>query len=116
MSVTSASIGLQYDPHWLNIPWTQPGGKGTQVFPAQANNAPMTSFPVPGQVINEVGMSLWIFGCGHGADEPRIFRDFDSGTGLSCAIVACPICTYIMRLIEPYETYTNPITNPIVIP
>jgi hypothetical protein len=116
MAVTSANVGLLYIQNYNNIPFTQPGGAGTQVFPVQANNAPFTAYPVPGQVINEVGMSLWQFGCGHGADVVRIFQDYDSGTALSCAVVCCPICTFIQKLIEPYDQIENVISFPIVIP
>ena len=72
--------------------------------------------PVPGQVIDEVGMSLWHFGCGHGADLPRIFKDYDTGTGLSAAVVCCPICSYIQKLIEPYTEIDNVTSYPIIIP
>lgn len=121
MSVSQASIGLQLYPKWNNIAWTQPGGKGTQVFPAQARNAPFTAFPVPGQVIDEVGMSLWpVWGCGHGTDVIRVFKDFDSVTGLSAACICCSVCSYLQFLIEPYENATSSIamTNqfPIIIP
>ena len=121
MSVSQSSVGLQLYPTYTGIAWTQPGGKSTQVFPAQARNQPMTSYPVPGQIIDEVGMSLWpVWGCLHGSDVARIFKDFDSVTKLSAACVCCPICSYVQYLIEPYENATSSIamTNqfPIIIP
>lgn len=121
MPVSQASVGLQLYPQYNGIAWSQPGGKGTQVFPAQARNAPFTAFPVPGQVIDEVGMSLWnVWGCGHGSDVLRLFKDFDNVAGVSAGCVCCPICSYIQFLIEPYENATSSIASwtnfPIIIP
>ena len=121
MSVSQSSIGLQLYPRYNSIAWTQPGGKGSQVFPAQARNQPMTTYPVPGQIIDEVGMSLWpVWGCLHGSDVARLFKDFNTDANTQCCVVACPICSYIQYLITPYENATSSIamTNqfPIIIP
>lgn len=120
MSVSQASVGTLYVANYNNIAWTQPGGKNSKVFPAQANNAPFTLFPVPGQVIDEVGMSLWPLGCGHGVDVIRVFKDFNTDTQGQCAVVACSICSFIVNIISPYENATSSIagwTNfPIIIP
>jgi hypothetical protein len=120
MSVSQSSIGLQLYPRYNSIAWTQPLGKGTAVLPAQANNSPFTAFPVPGNVIDEVGMSLWHLGCGHGIDVIRIFKDFDTDTQTQCAVVACSVCSYIQRIISPYEdaTINNPPMPkyPIIVP
>src|SRR5579872_948859 len=105
MSVSQASIGLQLYPNWNNIAWTQPGGKGTAVFPAQTNG-PFTAYPVPGQVIDDLGQALWLFGCGHGVDVIRVFKDFDPTTGLSAACICCSVCSYIQYLVEPAEDAT----------
>lgn len=121
MPVSQASVGTLYNPTWNNIAWSQPGGKGTQVFPAQKRNSPFTAYPVPGQVIDEVGMSLWpVWGCGHGTDVARIFKDFDTDTQTQCAAVCCAVCSYVQYLISPYENTTSSIASwtqfPIIIP
>ena len=121
MSVSQASIGTLYDPHFNNIAWSQPGGPGTQVFPAQANNQPYTFYPVMGITLNEVGQSLWLFAfCGHGGDVVRVFKDYDPTTGMSAAVICCCVCSTVQRLVEPYEdaiiSIEMPIKYPILIP
>lgn len=100
--VCTPPVGSLYIPNWNNIPWNQPGGVGTKVFPTQ-NDGPFAAYPVPGQWISEAGEALWRAGCGHGFDCAQIFRDYDDCTGQSAAIQCCPICTYIIRSYEPYE-------------
>jgi len=119
--VSQASVGTLLYPNYNNIAWSQPAGKNGQVFPTQANNTPFTAFPVPGMVIDEVGMSLWpVWGCGHGTDVARIFKDFDTDTQTQCAVIACPLCSYVQYLISPYENATSSISSwtqfPIIIP
>lgn len=120
MPVSQANVGTLYIPNWSNINWTQPLGRGTQVFPAQARNAPFTAFPVPGNIIDEVGMSLWPLGCGHGVDVIRMFKDFDTDTQTQCAVIACSICSFIVSIVSPYENATSSIASwtqfPIIIP
>jgi hypothetical protein len=113
--VATLTIGSIYSPDFHGIPWSQPGGTGTQVFPQQQINVPWKNYPVAGQFFSE-NTGLWTAGCGHWFDYPAIFRDFDSATSMSAAVVCCPLCTFLIRLIEPYEQYTNPLTNPIVVP
>jgi hypothetical protein len=103
-----------YNPKWNNIAWTQPGGVGTQVFPAQ-NNGPFTNYPVPGQFFGESGQALWRAGCQHGFDDFQVFRDYDSSTSMSAAIQCCPICTFIIAIIEPYENIFSVTMYPILV-
>ena len=107
-------LGALYIPKWNNIAWSQPGGVGTKVFPAQ-NDGPWLQFPVPGQFISEAGEALWRAGCGHGFDEFQVFRDYDSNTSKSAAIQTCPICTFIVAIIEPYELFRDPLQYPILV-
>lgn len=109
------TIGSLYIPNYNNTPWSQPGGVGTTVFPQEKLGVTWEEYPVPGQTWFEGGM-LWSFGCGHWADFPVIFKDYDSNTSMSAAVICCPLCSYLNRLIEPYEEISNPLTNLIVIP
>lgn len=68
-------IGELYKPHFHGIPWSQPNGPGTNVFPAQENQ-PWTNYPVPGQFFSE-SSGLFQVGCGHSVDLPFIFQDWD---------------------------------------
>src|SRR6516162_9578598 len=98
MSVSQANVGTQLYPQYNNIAWTQPGGPGTIVFPQQTNST-IPGFPVPGSSQNDKGQALWpVWGCGHGTNVLRLFKDFDSVTGLSAACVCCAVCSYIQYL------------------
>ena len=81
----------------------------------QQNNGPFLAYPVPGQFFEEAGEALWRSGCGHGWDCIQVFRDYDSDTDMSVAILACPICTFIINYVEPYERVDDVIQYPILI-
>lgn len=70
-------LGTQYNPNQSGVPWTQPGGPGTLVYPQQQINVvwgPPNGYPVPGQFFIE-SSGLFVAGCGHWQDYPRIFVD-----------------------------------------
>lgn len=119
--MATLTVGTLYRANYNGTAWSQPGGPGTTVYPQQ-NDGPFTNYPVPGQFIIEAGESLWRAACGHGFDYPVVFKDFDDATGLSAAVVACPLCSLITRLIEPYNqisdgTYITPVPPyPYIIP
>jgi hypothetical protein len=117
---STANIGSLYQPNYNGIHWTQPGGQGTQVFPAQADGQPFVNYPVPGQIFIEAGSALWRAGCAHGFDCVRLVKDYDPTTGKHCCLVLCPICSYIINLIEPFDDaiISNAMTTkyPIAIP
>jgi hypothetical protein len=66
-------IGGLYNPRQGGVPWSQPGGPGTTVFPLQ-ENAPFANYPVPGQFFSE-SSGLFQVGCGHSVDYPLIYED-----------------------------------------
>lgn len=101
-------VGLQYDPTWNNVAWSQPGGPSTIVFPQQ-ENSPWLNYPVPGQWFVEL-TGLWVSGCGHWQDFPLIIEDFDCTTGKSVALVCCSLCSYLNYVIEPFSSavYSDP--------
>jgi hypothetical protein len=106
-------IGTLYMKNFNSVPWSQPGGPNTVVFPQQ-QLGPWPNYPVQGQFFIEAS-GLWTVGCGHFVDYPYIFRDFDPCSGLSMALVACPMCSYVQYGLEPYELFYDPIQNAITI-
>lgn len=114
------TVGSLYIPNYGGIHWTQPGGVGTTVFPQQNTgpfwNNPGKSYPLIGPPFAEAGQALWISPCGHGFDTVQIFRDYDSNTSQSAAVVCCPICSFLIELLEPYSLLQNYLQVPIVIP
>jgi len=99
-------VGTLYNPKQSNIPWTQPGGPGTLVYPQQRINEAWENYPVPGQFFIE-SSGLWVAGCGHWMDAPRIF--IDSGM----AVVCCALCSYIQYVMSEaqfYDTVQTPVT------
>lgn len=109
------TLGALYQTNYHNIAWYQPGGPGTVVSPQQADGTPFSAYPVPGQIFVEAGSALWRAGCGHGFDCFRIQRDFDTVTGLSAALILCPVCSYIINVLEPYESAYDTMRHPIII-
>jgi hypothetical protein len=116
--VSLPTIGTLYDPKWNNIAWSQPGGAGTKVFPAEAINIPWgppNGYPVVGQIFSE-NSGLWTTGCQHWFNALMIFRGFDVSTGKSAAIACCPLCSFVCNILEPYESITDPMRFPVIIP
>jgi hypothetical protein len=75
--------GAPYRQNWSGIPFTQPGGPGTQVFPAEQINVPWgppNGYPVVGQVFSE-SSGLWSPGCGHWINAAMIFQDGNGFVG-----------------------------------
>ena len=99
MPTNDFQVGALYIPGGIPGYFTQPGGIGTQVFPAQVqassdyfSTKPFTEYS-----------GVYLFGCQHSANECMVFRDWDYETGMSVAILACPLCSYVQRTIEPFE-------------
>lgn len=67
-------IGSLYNPRQSGIPWSQPNGPGTTVYPQQQIGTPFTAYPVSGWVWAE-NSGIWVSGCGHWQNEPMIFQD-----------------------------------------
>lgn len=115
------TVGSLYIENYGGTRWSQPGGVGSVVFPQQNSGfgyyqQPGKTFPLISSPINEQGQALWISPCGHGFDTLQVFRDFDSSTNMSAAVLTCPLCSFLIRLLEPYELVSNYLTNPILIP
>jgi hypothetical protein len=87
---------------WLPA-YYQPGGPGTPTFPQQAQGSQSMITGVP----FEVGMALYTMGCGHWFNNPEVA--FASVNCVPSAIVRCPLCQFISRIITPASLiYTSP--------
>jgi hypothetical protein len=73
-------IGTLYNPRQSNIPWSQPGGPGTIVFPQEAINIPFAAYPVAGIPWAE-NSGLWQVSCGHSVNEAMILQDGNGFVG-----------------------------------
>ncbi len=93
--------------------FTQPGGPFTQVFPTQKNNQPWPEYPIPGLIINEY-VPWWTPGCLHSVNYWLVIREFDVYSEQSVALICCPVCSYIQRVIMPYDAWLLPIENAII--
>ena len=89
--------------------WTQPGGPGTTVYP-QAYDSARGFLEAP---LNPTGQ--YVPGCGHASNILRIWEVYDSDTNQQAALICCPVCTFIVRIIEPYSAFDDYIVCPIVI-
>jgi hypothetical protein len=117
MPVSQAQLGTLYIPNYHGIAWSQPGGPFTTVYPQEENapyNPPQNPIP-PGQFFCETGSALWIVGCGHGVDEPHVWRDFNTDTNTSCAVIGCNLCSFVQSILTPYEIFTDVMQYPILI-
>jgi len=88
MAVTDCAIvGLQFHPSLYGPKWTQPGGIGTPVFPAQTT----------GELVG-----LFMAGCGHSFNS-WIIEESQACNGDTVAVVMCPLCRYCQRIIDPFS-------------
>ena len=106
------TIGLQYNPKWNNVDWSQPTPGGL-VYPQQQND-PFVNYPVPGQFFVEL-TGLWVAGCGHWMDLPLLQLEFDYPSGQNVMLVCCSLCSYIQYAINPWTEAYDPVQTPIVI-
>lgn len=105
------AIGTLYRANFNNVPWSQPGGPFTTVFPIQENR-PFLNYPVPGQFFSE-SSGLFQVGCGHSVDLPFIFNDVGPVGGIPMVAVCCPLCSFIqyyMPLAQYYDLSSNSAT------
>lgn len=92
--------------------WSQPGGIGTQVFPAQPSQ-----FPLNFQGYYQVPMtypSLYVAGCLHAFNCYAVFEVYDPVLAEQVALICCPACQFIQAIIAPYSNYQNYEITPIL--
>lgn len=107
----SWQVGALYPPGGLNnIAWTQPGGIGTQVFPAQIVGGSYEST----EPFNERS-GIFNCGCGHSQNQALIQREFDYDTNQSVALVCCPLCGFVSYTLTPFEAVLDTVYQPITV-
>ena len=85
--------------------YSQPDGPGTPVLPKPPSLYPIVNQGYPQNVMSYQG--LYSLGCGHWVNEPEVYKQYDPYTGENAAIICCPICGYIQKIVEPYANWQN---------
>ena len=80
--------------------WSQPGGIGTQVFPAQ----PLGEHS-----------ALYTAGCQHWFNCYEIYQADDPYNLVQVKLLCCPLCSFINQIISPAENYEDYQITPIVV-
>jgi hypothetical protein len=87
----SWQIGTMYiQPNGPNGLFRQPGGPGTQVFPAPASGVDYFST----EPFNERS-GLMFPGCGHSLDYPMLQQEYDEDTDSPVMLIICAECSFI---------------------
>lgn len=101
-------VGSLYNDGIQNgqVIYTQPGGPGTLVYPQFPQLYPQVperpqSFPQTPFVF----AALFSFGCGHWANIPEVFKQFNIYTDNQAALCCCPMCGYIQLIVEPADDW-----------
>lgn len=102
-------IGAFYiQPNGFNGQWTQPGGVGTQVFPADATgNDYFSTAPF------SEASGIFVSACSHSVNYPTLIQDVDVTTGEQIMLVVCPKCSYI-NYVLPLEQALSTVQTPII--
>lgn len=88
--------------------YTQPGGIGTQSFPAQQTGYPYSNQPTDTGLSSqqtgipfEVGMGMNVAGCGHSFN---VFTQLWTTVGCeSFCLVTCPLCSFVQEMFPASE-------------
>ncbi len=100
MPTNDYAIGEFYvQPNGPNGIWTQPGGPGTIVYPRQVQ-ASSNLFSV--EPFSEL-TGMFIGSCGHSFDSITLYRSYDYVGQTSVALICCPLCSVLFRVIAPFE-------------
>lgn len=93
--------------------FTQPLGPGTAVQPREIQGANWPEFPVTGM---QFSYGPWFSpGCLHVIKFWSLVREWDYDTNMSCCLITCSQCSFVQRVVEPYEEILNPIENAIIV-
>jgi hypothetical protein len=98
MAAVDWQLGTMYLPGGFRGLFSQPGGPNTTVFPEQVR---ASSNLLSIEPFTELS-GIYIFGCGHSANEVYVFRDVNED-GIPTAILCCPVCSFVSRTITPYQ-------------
>lgn len=111
------TVGALYIPGGPGGFWTQPDGIGGLVYPQQVTgNSDQLSI----KPYNEL-TGTYVFGCGHSVNQAQVYTDWDYETGMTVALVCCPMCSFCQRFISPASDAIGPsnaasLLNSIIFP
>ena len=101
-------IGALYPAGGLNgVAWQQPGGIGTQVFPAPVVSVAyfeVTPFSELSGVFRP--------GCGHSVNMPLIQQEWDYVNNVSVALCCCPECGFVCYTLSPFSAALSTVFQP----
>jgi amino acid permease len=100
---------MYVQPNGPNGSFRQPGGPGTQVFPAQVTS--VDYFAVT--PFSELS-GIQVAGCGHYQDYPTLQNEYDEDTGEKVVLIICSVCSYIQYATTPENAYST-VFNPQVV-
>lgn len=104
-------IGALYNPTYNNVRWSQPGGIGTTVYPQPATGVDLLSIHPFSEYSNVQPPPA----CGHAFDEPLLQQEWDYDTDSSCMLVCCPVCSFVVAVIEPASEALNTVSYPYIV-
>lgn len=103
----SWKIGTFYvQPKGNNGMFTQPGGPGTQVFPAQVTSVDYFAVTPFSELTGSMAA-----GCGHFQDYATLQQELDEDTGELVMLIICSVCSYIqfsLPLAQALSTVDQP--------
>lgn len=110
-----AQVGTLYRNGFVNglKVWTQPGGPGTQVFPAVPSIFPAQNMGYPQVVMSYP--ALYYSGCGHPLNCWEVQEEFSPESGDVAALLLCPLCQFVQAIYDPASLYYDYIDTPIVV-
>lgn len=95
----SWQLGVPYTFDLNGVPfWTQPGGPGTQVFPAIEQGEVWPDWP--GAAVMVYSYVPWVQpGCLHPIHEFKILQEYDFVEGQPVQLICCQACQYVQRAV-----------------
>ena len=113
MPVNDWTVGTLYNPNFNYIRWTQPGGPYSKVLPVTQVTGNADLFTT--KPFSELS-GTYLFGCGHSVDQVMLQIDWDYQNSVQVALICCPTCSYLSRVISPASLAYNPLINAILTP
>lgn len=104
------NIGTMYiQPNGPNGLFSQPGGPGTQVFPAQVTGSDYFST----RPFSELS-GLMVAGCAHYQDYPTLQQEYDEVSDSIVMLCLCSVCSYIQFTL-PVDVALSTVAQPQIV-
>jgi len=100
---------MYVQPNGPNGLFRQPGGPGTQVFPAQATGVDYFSTHPFSELSGQM-----VAGCSHYQNSPMLQQEFDEVSGELVILVLCSVCSFIQYSL-PVESALSTVQNPQIV-